>query len=191
MRCDPMKGLAVGCIMILSWSFPAMGVAAEEGKAVAGQPAGGPEEPAKECAAGDGPLKLEIMVSVIRVPATLVLRATNVSKEDVTLQGLGRDHKRAAYSNYVVIIAPSGKKYQDTGSNPLPTITLKPGEYKEWQYLVGKRLVIIKEEGIHRFRWIVGAQRSQEILLRVPDRPVRGTDKPRLPAPKKKAQDPK
>jgi hypothetical protein len=88
--------LAVGSIVILIWSFQARAVAAEEGEVVAGQPAGGPQEPAKGRAPGDGPLKLEIMVSVIRVPATLVLRATNVSKEDVTLQGFGKNFKWAA-----------------------------------------------------------------------------------------------
>jgi predicted small secreted protein len=164
MRHHLMTGLAVGSIVMLIWSFQAADVAAGEGKVVGEQPAGQPAA---------GPLKLEVMVSVVRVPATLVLRATNVSDKDVTLQGFGRDHKRAAYSNYMVIIAPSGKKRQNTLSNPLPTTTLKPGEYKEWGYRVGKSTSIVRERGIHRFRWIVGAQRSREILLRVPDPPAR------------------
>ena len=121
--------------------------------------------PAKEEGAA-GPLRLEILVLLDETPATLLFRATNVSKEPVTVERLRHP------TNHAVIVLPNGGEvkaitYLDDFGKFAPKKTsevLQPGQAKEWECRVGGPFDFI-HPGTYKLRWKINDQTSEEILL--------------------------
>ena len=123
--------------------------------------------PAKEEGAA-GPLRLEILVLVDETPVTLLFRATNVSKEPVTVERF--EHP----TNHLVTVLPNGGEVKaityldDFGKLPPKKTSevLQPGQSKEWEYPVGNPLVAaFIHPGTYKVRWKINDQTSDEILL--------------------------
>jgi len=123
--------------------------------------------PAKEEGAA-GPLRLEILVLLDETPATLLFRATNVSKGPVTVERFRHP------TNHAVIVLPNGGEvnaisiFDDFGKRPPKKTSevLQPGQSKEWEYLVGHPLAApFENPGTYKVRWKINGQTSEEILL--------------------------
>jgi hypothetical protein len=121
-----------------------------------------------------GPLKLEILVLLPKTPATLVFRATNISKEPVSVERFRHP------KNHVTVVMPSGKERSDIvivdgfgKVPPEPPIVLQPGKSEEWEVEVGSPLAFFygTEAGTSRLRWQINDQTSGEVLLY--KRPIR------------------
>ena len=123
--------------------------------------------PAKEEGAA-GPLRLEILVLLDETPATLLFRATNVSKGPVTVERFRHP------TNHAVIVLPKGGEVKaithlDDFGNLAPKKTsevLQPGQSKEWEDPVGHPLTApFENPGTYKVRWKINGQTSEEILL--------------------------
>lgn len=145
---------AAALLVVISWLV----VAASHG---AGQPGAKKEGEAQ-------PLRLDILVMLDKMPATLLFRATNASKEPVTVERF--DHP----TNHAVVITPGGKEvpcilYADGfgREGPKTSIALRPGESKEWEMPVGNPMVysVFAEAGTYRIRWKLNKQMSEDVLL--------------------------
>ena len=123
-----------------------------------------PSDGRKEAAAGA--LRLEILVLLDKPRATLLFRATNVSKEPVEVEAFRHP------TNYALVITPGGREvpcilYGDSFGEPVrkTSVTLQPGERKEWDYPFGDPGSSFSELGTYRLCWKINGQTSDEILL--------------------------
>jgi hypothetical protein len=123
--------------------------------------------PAKEEGAA-GPLRLEILVLLDETPATLLFRATNVSKGPVTVERFRHP------TNHALIVLPNGGEVKaithiDNFGKLPPKKTsevLAPGQSKEWEDPVGHPLAApFENPGTYKVRWKINGQTSDEILL--------------------------
>ena len=123
--------------------------------------------PAKEEGAA-GPLRLEILVLLDETPATLLFRATNVSKGPVTVERFRHP------TNHAFAVFPDGSKVayidlRDYLGRLAPKKTseiLHPGQSKEWEDPVGYPLAApFIHPGTYKVRWKINGQTSEEILL--------------------------
>jgi hypothetical protein len=115
-----------------------------------------------------GPLQLEVMVLLDKSPATLLMRATNISRGPVDV------HDFYHPKNFPIVVRPDGVAVEciEIGETfgkvpPIPPETMKPGQVKEWEFVVGNALEhsSLAEPGNYRVRWKINGQTSDEIRL--------------------------